>query len=75
MINKVLFVKREEESTWVSIQEYPGEKIVLEGIRINPATKEDLLTQRILFSKEAIKMIAPLLNEWLKEKEKEDENI
>ena len=60
-----------EETTWVSVTEYPNEMVCFEGIRTNPNsyTGRDMLSQRILFSKEAIKLIAPALIVWLKEKD------
>lgn len=68
-VSKAVFVDRQElESTWVSVQEYPGDKIIIEGIR-TVIGSESLLTKRIMLSKEAIAAITPMSVDWLKSKE------
>ena len=64
LIIKATKIERPGENTWVNMAEYPGEKIVIEGIRMEPGT-EDLRTQRIMLSKEAVAMIVPSLIKWL----------
>lgn len=66
-VSRAIFVNRPGESTWVSVQEYPGDKIVIEGIRMNTES-ESLQTQRILLSKECIEKITPMLVDWLESK-------
>ena len=64
MINKVI---RATDESWVSVTEYPDKTLALEGIRNHPEEYRAFLTTRIRFSKEAVKALIPLMQEWIDE--------
>lgn len=66
---KAIEVKKDR--TWVMVYEFPGESIALEGVSIDEKDKKAFHGQRILFSKEAIEKITPILVKWLKDKKGE----
>jgi len=56
--------------SWVLVYEYINDTLMLEGIKTHPTddtTVPTALTQRIRFSRPAIKKMLPLMKEWLKE--------
>lgn len=62
MINKLTEIG---EKRWVSVTEYPDGTLSLEGIQPHPMEDRTFLTTRIRFSKEAIKELIPMMQEWL----------
>ena len=64
-IYKVIKTAFDEEDTYLSIVELPDQSLIIEGFRKNTETRE-FMSQRIRFTKGAIKTLTPILNEWLK---------
>lgn len=64
MINKLLEAIPEE--SWVSVTEMPNGCLQLEGYTDHPEYYKSYQVAKIMFSKEAIKVLIPLLKEWVK---------
>ena len=56
---------RAMEDSWVLVYEYPLDGLVLEGIRQDDYLEEKKWSQRIRFSRKAIKELIPLMQAWL----------
>jgi len=57
--------------SYINLTEMPGDMVRIEGIREDPYEVGTLLVNKILFSKEAIEKIVPILQEWLESKKGE----
>jgi hypothetical protein len=55
------------EGTHIALLEYPDGTLVIEGIRNDPLDPRSYLSQRIRFTRAAIKAMLPDLNEWVKD--------
>lgn len=68
-ILKLTQTSLKDEPTWVALTEYPNNMIVIEGVRADPKSNgRDMLSQRIMLSKEALELIVPSLVKWLESK-------
>jgi len=56
------------EYSWVRVVEYPDGTLCLEGVRFDPKDK-DYYVNGLRFSLEAVKVLIPLMAEWVAVKE------
>ena len=61
-------IKVIDGKSWVLVYEYSEETLVLEGLRIDPDDRNNIFTERIRFTKQAVSKLIPLMDEWLEEK-------
>jgi len=68
MVSKLVKVDR---SMWVSLVEYPDDTLLIEGIQSHQTEHDAYIRSGIRFSREALKLMLPYIEEWLAEGETE----
>uniref|UniRef100_A0A6M3XLX8 Uncharacterized protein n=1 Tax=viral metagenome TaxID=1070528 RepID=A0A6M3XLX8_9ZZZZ len=68
MVSKLVKVDR---SMWVSLVEYPDDTLLIEGIHQHRTELDTFVRAGIRFSREALKLMLPYIEEWLAEGETE----
>jgi hypothetical protein len=58
-----------EKGTYILLTEFPEKSLVIEGLRHAPddTSSDRLISTRIVFSREAIETLIPMLQFWIKE--------
>lgn len=62
MIPKYIEAKKD---SWVMVAELPDGTLLLEGLRPSFREEDAFITHRIRFTREAVRQLLPLMEEWL----------
>ena len=66
MVVKLIKIDRDR---WVSLVEYPDNTLLIEGIQNHQTEHNAYIRSGIRFSREALKLMLPCIEEWLAEGE------